>query len=241
MMKSQAPETFFNHSHASEYDRKYAKLSAMRDALHLLIAAVFADLPSRSRILCVGAGTGAEIAALAQRFSHWQFTAVEPSGAMLEECRKKAAGLGIESRCHFHHGFLDTLPPSEPFDAATSLLVSQFIPDLSDRTSFFRDIARRLRPGGWLATADLASDLASSEYRSLLEVWLRLMRETGASQEKLEALRTAYGRDVAVLPPVQVGRVISAGGFEKPVQFLQTGLIHAWFAARAEGSPGGTG
>jgi tRNA (cmo5U34)-methyltransferase len=200
-MKSQAPETFFNQSHASDYDRKFAKLSPMRDALHLLIAAVFADLPSRSRILCVGAGTGAEIAALAQKFSHWHFTAVEPSAPMLEECRKKAARLGIQSRCHLHHGFLDTLPPSEPFDAATSLLVSQFILDVSDRQSFFREIARRLRPGGLLATADLASDLASPEYRSLLEIWLRLMRETGAPQEKLEALRTTYGRDVALLPP----------------------------------------
>jgi tRNA (cmo5U34)-methyltransferase len=71
----------------------------------------------------------------------------------------------------------------------------------------------------------------------LLEVWLRLMRETGAPQEKLEALRTTYGRDVAVLPPEQIAAVMSSAGFEKPVQFLQTGLIHAWFATRAPASP----
>ena len=37
---------------------------------------------------------------------------------------------------------------------------------------------------------------------------------------------------VAVLPPEEVGGLIAAGGFEKPIQFLQTGLIRAWYARR---------
>ena len=236
-MKSQNPTTFFNQAHAAEYDQKFARLSPMRDALHLLIGAVFAGLPADARILCVGAGTGAELLYLAQKFPQWQFTAVEPSGPMLDVCRKKAAERGVDSRCVFHEGFLDTLPPSEPFDAATSFLVSQFILDPSDRINFFRAIARRLRPGGLLGTADLASDMASEEYQSLLEVWLRLMRETGSPPEKLEALRTTYGRDVAILSPDSLRALISSGGFDKPVQFLQTCLIHAWLAARAPSVP----
>jgi tRNA (cmo5U34)-methyltransferase len=205
----------------------------MRDALHLLISAIFADLPSAARILCVGAGTGHELIYLAQKFPGWRFTAVEPAGAMLEVCRRKAEACGIADRCVFHEGYLDSLPPAEPFDAATALLVSQFILTPEARGGFFRAIAERLQPGGLLASADLSGDTASAAYHSLLDVWIRLMRETGSAPEQLERLRVTYGRDVAVVPPQQVSEIIAAAGFTVPVLFHQAGLIHAWYAQRA--------
>ena len=119
-------------------------------------------------------------------------------------------------------------PPHE----ATSLFVSQFILAPEARAGFFRAIAQRLRPDGYLASADLASDTASATYQSLLEVWIRLMRETGSAPEQLEKMRVTYGRDVAVLPVEQVSSIIASAGFETPVLFLQTGLIHAWYAQR---------
>ena len=232
-MQNQEPPIAFGHEHAAAYDARFAKLAAMRDALPLLISAVFADLPAEARILCVGAGTGHELIYLAQKFPQWRFTAVEPSAPMLEICRRKAEECGITPRCVFHEGYLDSLPPSAAFDAATSLLVSQFILAPEARAGFFRAIAERLRPGGYLASADLASDTASATYQSLLEVWIRLlMRETGSAPEQLEKLRAAYGRDVAVLPLEQVSSIIASGGFETPVLFLQTFLIHAWYAQR---------
>lgn len=231
-MHRQEPSVAFDQAHAATYDQRFTKLVAMRDALHLLISAVFADLPAEARILCVGAGTGAEVIYLAQKFPRWRFAVVEPSAPMLEVCRRKAEECGITSRCVFHEGYLDSFPPSTAFDAATSLLVSQFILAPDARADFFRAIAERLRPGGYLVTADLASDTASASYQSLLGVWLRLMRETGSPPEQLEKLRVTYGRDVAVLPLEQVSSIIAAGGFETPVLFLQTCLIHAWYALR---------
>lgn len=222
----------FDQAHAAAYDQRFANLSPIRDALHLLISAVFADLPAEARILCVGAGTGAELIYLAQKFPQWRFAVVEPAAPMLEVCRRKAEACGITSRCVFHEGYLDSLPPSVAFDAATSLLVSQFILAPEARAGFFRTIADRLRPNGYLVSADLASDINSSTYQSLLEVWIRLMRETGSPPEHLEKLRVVYGRDVAVLPLEQVSSIIASAGFATPVLFLQTGLIHAWYAQR---------
>ena len=205
----------------------------MRDALHLLMGAVLGDLSAESRVLCVGAGTGHELLYLARRFPQWRFVVVEPSAPMLELCRRKAAECGIASRCTFHEGYVDSLPPSGDFDAATSLLVSQFISALDARVGFFRSIAARVRPGGYLVTADLASETTSAAYTSLLEVWLRLMRETDLSPEQIERHREIYGREVSVLSSQQVGGLITSGGFETPVLFLQTGLIHAWYTRRA--------
>ena len=229
-MPQQDPSTIFDQKHAAEYDQRFVKATAIRDALQLLTAAVLGDLPADARVLSVGAGTGLEIAYLAQRFPGWRFMAVEPSGPMLAVCRSKMEECGISARCEFHGGYLDSLPTSEPFDAATSLLVSQFVLDPVARTEFFRAIAGRLRPGGVLVAADLAGDTATATYQSLFEVWLRVL---DVPAEKAEGLRTAYGRDVAVLPADRVGEIIRAGGFEPPVRFLQTGLIHARYAGRS--------
>ena len=205
----------------------------MRDALHLLTSAVLADLPPDAHILCVGAGTGQELIYLATKFPGWRFAVVEPSPPMLEICRRKADESGISPRCVFHEGYLDKLPPTAEFNAATALLVSQFILAPDDRARFFRTIATRLRPGGYLVSADLASDTASVSYQSLLEVWLRLMQETGLPKEEFERLRVTYRRDVALLPLPQMSAMIAAAGYETPVLFLQTILIHAWFAPRS--------
>jgi len=232
-MPPQEGPAFFDQTVADKYDQQAARLAPLRDALHLLIGVVFSGLPAQARVLCAGAGTGAELLYLAEKFPQWHFTAVEPSAPMLEVCRRRAAESGIASRCVFHEGYLDSLPPSEPFDAATSLLVSQFILAPDSRTHFFRSIAERLRPGGYLASADLAADVTSAAYQSILEVWLRLMKTGDVTDEKLKQLRPAYGRDVALLPVEQVSAIIAAGGFEAPVLFLQTGLIHAWCATRS--------
>ena len=217
---------------ASSYDERWIKTAPINSALHLLVSKIFSELPSDARILCVGAGTGAEILFLAQKFPGWHFTAVEPSVAMLDVFRGRAEEHGIASRCTFHAGYLESLQSVVPFNAATAFLVSQFITERKNRTEFFQGIADRLGAEGILVSSDLAGDMDASDCRSLLEVWFRLTSEEGGSPEGIEKMREAYTRDVAVLPPSDVCDIISHGGFDIPIQFYQAGLIHAWYAKR---------
>lgn len=220
---------------AASYDQQWSKLAPINDALHLLTQAVLADLPPKANILCVGAGTGTEILYLAQKFPEWHFTAVEPSTAMLDVFQRRAEEQGISSRCVFHAGYLDSLPASEPFDAATAFLVSHFIQERHVRSRFFQSIAERLRPAGVLISSDLAGDLAAAECQELLDVWFRVMSGSGSlpSAEAVTRMLEAYRRDVAILPPQDVRDIIMRGGFDAPVQFFQAGMIHAWFAKRS--------
>lgn len=220
---------------ASSYDEKWSRLAPINGTLHLLTDAVLSAIPPTAHILCVGAGTGAEILHLAQKFPGWRFTAVEPSTAMLAVFRRRAEEQGISSRCVFHPGYLDSLPSDEAFDAATAFLVSQFILDRHVRAKFFRDIADRLRPEGILLSSDLSGDLSTAEDQSLLEVWIHLLKGGGISPEEAGKMREAYKRDVAVLPPAEVRSIITSGGFDSPVLFFQAGLIHAWYAKRSSG------
>ncbi len=230
-MRSDELKTVFDQQ-ASHYDERWAKTAPIRDALHFLLEAVFAELPAQARLLCVGVGTGEEMAYLAQRFPQWTFTAVDPSGAMLAVCRHKAEQGGYVSRCRFYEGYLESLPAQAPFDAATCFLVSQFMLEQEARVAFFQSIAARLRPGGLLASSDLASDVGSPAYEALLQTWLNMMVRAGIPVSGLASMRAAYARDVAILPPAQVAAIIQAGGFDEPVPFYQAGLIHAWFSRR---------
>lgn len=230
MEPAQLEATFDRQS--ATYDQQWSRLAPFRDSLHLLLGAVFAGLPQRARMLCVGAGTGAEIQALAERFPGWTFTAVEPSSGMVAVARQRALEHGYAARCSFHTGYLDTLADAEPFDCASSLLVSQFILDTEQRAGFFRAIAGRLKDGGVLVSSDLAADVSTDEYKSLLAVWLRTMAAADVPHERVLEMQAAYARDVAILPPRTVAAIIASAGFEAPVQFHQAGLIHAWYAQR---------
>ena len=234
MQREELRKTF--NQKASSYDEQSAKMAPIRNGLHFLLEAVFFELPSEASILCVGVGTGAELVHLAQKFPQWQFTALDPSGAMLEVCRAKAEERGFVERCQFHEGYLESLPEEGLHDAATCFLVSQFILDREDRSAFFRSIAQRLKPRGILASSDLASGVRSNDYEALLRIWSNMRSAAGTSPEGLERMRAAYAKDVAISPTQDVASIIASGGFEPPVQFFQAGLIHAWLSRRASSS-----
>ena len=227
-MENQSPPAAFGKDMAASHDQRVAKLAPMREALHLFIRMVFGALPDNARMLCVGAGTGPELIYLAQAFPGWQYVAVDRSGAMLDVCRNRARENGVAERCTFHEGTFETLGEVEPFDAATSLLVSRFIFDTDARREFYAQIAQRLRPGGILVSADLATGASAPQYKSLYEVWERTMRYTGMPVLSIDRI----GDKMSVLAPQEVRAIIASAGFEEPVQFFQALLIHACYAKR---------
>lgn len=231
-MPNQQSSILFDQKAAASYDEQTALWAAGRDALFSLMRLILAELPADARILCVGVGTGTEMIALAQDFPNWRFAAVEPASAMLDVCRRKAEAGGIASRCTFHEGYLDSLPDSDPFDAATCLLVSQFLKEAEERSRFFGRIAQRLRPGGILINSDLVLGLTPPVHESLFEVWLRMLGGSGWSEKDIEKMRSAWRLHIAVLTPTEIEAIIAAGGFDTPVLFFQTLFIHAWFSKR---------
>lgn len=232
-MRREELKTVFDQQ-AAGYDKQWNNMAPIRNGLYFLLEFVFVDLPADARLLCVGVGTGVELAHLAHKFPRWRFTAVDPSGEMLNLCRRRAEKEGFTSRCYFHQGYLKSLSTKDLYDGATCFLVSQFILEKKARSEFFQAIADRLRPGGILASSDLASEVGSHEYEALLHLWLNVMAAgTEIPPEGLERTRRAYARDVAVMSPDQVVSIMQSGGFQRPVQFYQAGLLHAWFSRRA--------
>src|SRR5690606_22118030 len=121
---------------------------------------------------------------------------------------------------------------TDSFDAATAILVSQFILEQEARCAFFREIAKRLRPGGPLISADLAGVISSDGSGGISDAWMALMHYNGSSQEALAGYRSALESFVAVSPSETVESIITSSGFSEPIRFYQSLLIHAWHARR---------
>ncbi|PQO25374.1 SAM-dependent methyltransferase [Blastopirellula marina] len=222
-MNQQDPSKFFDQEKAAGYDQRWAGMAPINDAQHLLLKAVLSPLGPIARVLCVGAGTGAELLALAAAFPEWTFTVVEPAPGMMAVCRQRAEAAGITSRCTFHEGYLDSLQPSQPFDAATSILVSHFLVDREKRKRYFAEIAQRLRPGGLLVNADLAANMQSPEYERLVQHWVSLHSLVG-----LETKTDHLGREVALLSNKEMQQLLIDSGLTRPTLYFQTLLIRTW-------------
>ena len=120
----------------------------------------------------------------------------------------------------------------EPFDGATCLLVSHFFMRSAERAEFFGQIGARLRDGAILVSADLASNMSSTTFSQLLEIWGRMLKQTGMPAEQIENYLSSLGEGTAVLPPGEVESILKSGGFDAPALFFQTLLIHGWFARK---------
>jgi tRNA (cmo5U34)-methyltransferase len=237
LMPTPQPINHFTENVAAQYDQKFIKLAPMREVLQLSIRILFSDLPANARILCVGVGTGLELVDLAKEYPRFRFTALEPSAPMLDICRQRVQEQGIEDRCTFHEGYIDSLPQAEPFDAATCLLVSHFITNLEERQHFFEDIASHLRSGAYFVNADLVADLEKSEGQQLVDLWMQVQAysqgEPGVESEEAKNRRANFLKFVALLSPPRMEEMLQASGFESPLHIVQTMLIHAWFSRRS--------
>lgn len=222
----------FDREHAAAYDERWKPVSALAEALHLLARGLLTGLPEEARILCAGIGTGAEILSLGAAFPGWRFVGFDPSEAMLDVCGTRLTAAGLSDRCDLHCGYIETLPQGEPFDAATSILVSHFITDTAARGGYFRAIADRLRPGGMFVNADLAADRKDASFAELMDVWLATLSLAGMTGESRHQYKKMFGTAVAAHAPGEVETLIAANGFTKPIRFYQAALIRGWFCRR---------
>ena len=228
---STPPIVPFGEEHARRYDEQNSALAPISGNLHFLTRLVLEDLPERSRVLSVGAGTGADILALARAFPSWSFVAVEPSSSMLEVCRERLDEAGVLHRCELVHGFAHDLAEQADFDAATVFLVAHFV-EREQRRGFFESIVGRLRSGGTLVNAEVSVDLDSEAFPAMLRNWQAVQRLRGASAEMLEKTSQMLRDQLTVLSPEDTESVLREAGVAVPVRFFQSFMIAGWYGTK---------
>jgi tRNA (cmo5U34)-methyltransferase len=225
------PVEFFTEGVAQAYDEKNSKLFPISNCVHFLMGLILKDLPARSRILCVGVGTGAEILSLSRSFPEWTFVALDPSLAMLDVCRERIEGAGVADRCEFVHGYVQDLPDQAIFDAVLSVFVAHFVAG-DQRPHFFRHMTNRLRNDGYLINVEISFDLDSVEFPSMLRNWETVQTMMGATPDSLASLPKQLKEVLTVIPPTETEALIRESGIGCPVRFFQAFMLHGWYGKK---------
>jgi len=197
--------------------------------LYRCLAACFADLPSGSRVLVVGCGTGEELLTLAEILPTASFVAVDPADAMLQICRRRLSQAGIESRVLLIQGYVQQVASLERFAAATSILVAQHIQADAEALDFFRAIAARLLPGGRLYTADLHIGLDQDRTR-LIDLWRQQAHLAGIEREMVEGMAQRFQGEMRPRSEKEVLSLLQRAEFSDVLKPFSSLLYGAWYA-----------
>lgn len=149
---------------------------------------------------------------------------------MVEVMAAKLADIGISDRCVTHIGYIDSFSSDFAFDAATSILVSQFILDNDVRTDFYAKIRSLLKPKAKLINADLSVVSGSPEYRVLIPIWLKVLISMGIKPEDVHESFSQIEKNVAISAPQVIENILLSAGFKLPTKIFQTILINAWIS-----------
>ncbi|MFH1804155.1 MAG: hypothetical protein ABID63_04615 [Pseudomonadota bacterium] len=139
---------------------------------------------------------------------------------------------GLTSRCELTHGYLASIDEKQKFDAILCLLVTHFVTDSTERQAMYTGMHAKLTQGGYLVHADISDDMASPEFRDILEKWKAMHRFAGASDASLEHIVTSMETHLSVLPKATIENFLRNAGFPMPVQFFQSLLIRAWYSQK---------
>ncbi|GJD49756.1 hypothetical protein OPKNFCMD_2489 [Methylobacterium crusticola] len=221
---------------ADEYAVQSRIALAGYDACHELAACLLAARLGRgrhARLLVAGAGgTAQEILTTARLAPHWRYTAVDPSGPMLDAARANVAAAGLDARVDFHVGRVEDLPARGRFDAATLIGVLHHLPGSEAKRAVLAALAARLEPGAPLILAGNRGVYAS--HPLFLSAWSERWRLHGADDAEVEA---KLGKILhAAEPPASdaaVAALLAGSGFEAAEMFFSSLFWGAWIALRA--------
>jgi tRNA (cmo5U34)-methyltransferase len=205
------------------------------DASHALAAVLLRDRlgDAPARLLVVGAGGGVELSVLAGTVPAWRFVGVDPSAQMLAAARRKVAEAGAAERVEWVQGEVDAAP-RERFDAATALLVLQFVPDDGRRLAALRAIRARLAPGAPFVVIDGCADLDGPDFEEELRLYAAHALRNGAPAELVAGAVGMMRSQIAFVSTAREEELLREAGFANLRRFY-TGLwFHGWIA-RAEG------
>lgn len=191
--------------------------------LHRMATLLLAEQASgAAHILVVGAGGGMELKAMAEAQSHWRFTGVDPSRAMLDLARH--ATLPFAGRVQLVEGTVDRVAAG-PFDGATCLLTLHFL-DRRERLHTLREVHRRLRPGAAMVVAHHAPPGDEAER------WMTRSAGFAEHTEPDPAKAIASGRMMAnrlpLLAPDDEEALLREAGFTDVALFYAAFSFRGW-------------
>jgi tRNA (cmo5U34)-methyltransferase len=214
---------------AKNYDQGPRTFVPGYEVFQGLAAVIFAQrLKPDARILVVGAGGGKEVVTLGRMQPAWRFCGVDPSANMLEAGAARVAEMQAPPSVDWVKGEVSAVAEGN-FDAATSFLSSNFIADDGAKLDFFRQIKKRLKPGGLFAFVEGCADKSAPDWNDKIDLYAANARRNGATEDMLRgAVNMQQG-----LHYISAERAIALlldAGFSAIEEFYSALWIKGWTA-----------
>ncbi|MEQ9109840.1 MAG: class I SAM-dependent methyltransferase [Rhodospirillaceae bacterium] len=225
------PAVHFDDEMSVRYDAFVPRLVPDYAHLHeLVVAQLGLALDAHARLLIVGAGTCTEILTLTDFDPTWTFVAVEPSAPMIDVARARIADAGLTDRVTFHVGTLDTLADQGPFEAATAILMMQFVP-ADEKAALFSEVAQRLAPGAPFLMAHPIGDPESDEHALAMQAWRDHLAE--AMPDRVDTVFATVQDTLHFVSDTVQTNMLHDVGFDDVVRFHSKLVFGAWISVKA--------
>jgi tRNA (cmo5U34)-methyltransferase len=222
----------FNGEWSNEYDNTAHKIIPAYHSIYELAQHILRDrLNKEARILVAGAGTGKEIIDCSQNNPHWSFTGFDPAEPMLSIARKKVDTASLENKISLVLGLVDDVTEKN-FDAATSILVMQFLPDDGTKLNFLKGISEKLKPGALIVLVDLEGEIGSDEYNTLNAAWKNQQLFIRDESEWVRKEFIIREKEVHFIPQERIDSLLEEVGFYKIHKFFKAYLFGGYVAIK---------
>ncbi|MCP4601605.1 MAG: class I SAM-dependent methyltransferase [Proteobacteria bacterium] len=223
----------FGDKHASVYDTKIRKVIRGYGEMHDLSYYLLKDtLEPNASILISGVGTGHEAITYATGQKGWQIVGVDPTSEMVQSSKNKIEQFKIENRIKIIEGKVENIEDSN-FDAATSILVMQFLKDNGDKEQYLQEISKRLKKGAKIILIDLEGDKDSQNFNLLLSAWKCHQFSTRADKEQTVKDFEHVDSDLQLVPEERITELLQLSGFTKICKFYKKYLFGGYIAEKA--------
>ncbi len=218
-------ENRFNNDKANAYDKNIMKVIPGYQTSHELARFLLEDtVPASSTILVTGCGTGKEIIDFSKNNLQWHFLGFDPSEVMLSTAKKRVHSNNCTERVRLVKGVIGDVLETD-FDAATSILVMQFLPSDDAIQEFLNKISAKLKRGAPLVMVYLDGDKKTNEYLVLNSAWKTQQLATRDNEESVIEEFKQREKDMRYISQEQIEFFLNKAGFSKPLRFYQAYLL----------------
>ncbi len=203
------------------------------------------QVAASDHLLDVGSGIGGPARFMADRFG-CQVTGIDLTPEFCDVARHLTAAMGFENQVSFEQGNALAMPfADDTFNGAYSMNVSM---NIEDKTGFYGEILRVLKPGGWLALSELSQgpggpiNYPSPWARTAQSSFLATPEETRQGLEACGFVISSFGDNLAETKAfgAKVREMVERG--EKPphraIQLIHGDVAEAATKNMAEGIRG---
>ncbi|MBS4207103.1 class I SAM-dependent methyltransferase [Bacillus sp. FJAT-50079] len=222
----------WHDKHVKMYDQQIAKKIAGYDLLYDLTNHFISKHHQPiQKMLIIGAGGGQELYSFSAVLPNCCFTAVDSSEPMLARAKERMEQIGnhveyVLSNWQDYEG-------TTQFDAASCLLVLNFIEGIEQKTQFLKKIYDSLKPGAVLFIATMMND---DEYfmKLHLSAWKNYMLQQKVANEHATKFEETYEKSYHLLREGELISLLSSCGFTSVGHYFQSFLLAGYICIKGD-------